>query len=174
MDKLKNNIYHTFNLINARLNHLEKKIAELDEKLDEVIQIERSHLVRVKNGEELSDDFILKGRTYYDLSPEQAFELYNDPDKDFILLDVSAKGYQAFDTLPEAIKIPLEELAIRHQEIQNKNTTLFIMSENGVRSILACELLQRCGFHNINNISGGHKFWPGHKKIMAEKNLKTA
>lgn len=175
MEKLKNNIYHTFNLINSRLNHLEQKLAELDEKLDEVIRIERSNLVRVKNGEEVSDDFILKGRTYYDLSPEKAFELYNDPDKDFILLDVSAKDYHAFDALPEAIRIPLDELAIRQQEIKNKNVSIFVISENGVKSILACELLRRCGFYNINNISGGHKFWPGHKQqITAEVGLKTA
>lgn len=174
MEKLKNNIYHTFNLINSRLNHLEQKLSELDEKLEEIIQIERSNLVRVKNGEELSDDFILKGRTYYDLSPEKAFELYSNPDIDFVLLDVSLKDYQNFEALPEAIKIPLEELAIRHNEIKNKNVSIFVMSENGVRSILACELLRRCGFHNINNISGGHKFWPGHRKHITEKGQKTA
>ena len=38
------------------------------------------------------------------------------------------------------------------------------MSEDGTNSILACKMLCELGFLNVNNISGGHKYWPGHKK----------
>lgn len=172
MEKLKNNIYHTFNLINNRLNHLEEKLAELDEKLDLALQVERSHLLRIKNKEQVSDDFILRGLGYYDLSPENAYEIFEDKNRDFIFLDVSKKDYRAHDEIAEAIKIPLEELAIRHNEIVNKNVSILVISEKGVRSILACELLNRCGFFNVNNISGGYKFWPGFKKAENSKSEK--
>lgn len=170
MEKLKNNIYYTFNLINNRLNHLETKLAQLDEKLEEAIQIEKAHLLRIKNKEELSDEFILSNRSYYDLSPIKAYEIYSDKDKDFILLDVSKKDYQPYHELSETTKIPLEELAIRHNEIVNKNVSILVICENGVRSIMACELLNRCGFYNVNNISGGYKFWPGFKENTNKAN----
>jgi rhodanese-related sulfurtransferase len=47
-----------------------------------------------------------------------------------------------------------------------------IISENGLRSIQACELLIKKGFFNINNISGGHEFWPGHTKEITPKDSK--
>ena len=45
----------------------------------------------------------------------------------------------------------------------NHSQSIFVISEKGVRSILACKILNRFGFYNLSNISGGHKFWPGHK-----------
>ena len=69
--------------------------------------------------------------------------------------------YSPIEELPEAMHIPLEELNIRFTEISNKSTPVYIISENGVKSILACEILNECGYYNVNNISGGYKFWPG-------------
>jgi rhodanese-related sulfurtransferase len=45
---------------------------------------------------------------------------------------------------------------------------VLVISENGTTSILACEFLNQMGFYNINNISGGYKFWPGYRKIKQD------
>ena len=45
-----------------------------------------------------------------------------------------------------------------------------IISENGLRSIQACEMLVKKGFFNINNISGGYEFWPGNEKNKPDSN----
>lgn len=161
MDKLKNNIYFNLNLISNRISNLEERLVRLDEKMDENFKLLRSSLMRLKNKENLSDEFIMSGRSYYDLTPDRAFTNYNTQDRDFFLLDVSQKSYKPYKDLPEAHKIPLEELTIRHTEILNKNVSLYVISEDGTRSILACETLKKLGYTNLNNISGGYKFWPG-------------
>jgi rhodanese-related sulfurtransferase len=154
-------IFQMLEFINSRLNNIEKNITRMDEKLDFSITLQRNHLVRVKNGEEIDDFMILMGRPYNDIPPQKAWSIYNNPNIDFIILDVSQKSFQGI-RLKEAIQIPLEELHIRFVEIPSKTVPVMIISENGLRSIQACELLVKKGFFNINNISGGYEFWPGY------------
>ncbi|MGZ3808970.1 MAG: rhodanese-like domain-containing protein, partial [Bacteriovorax sp.] len=84
------------------------------------------------------------------------------PNIDFFVLDVTQKSFQV-NRLKEAIHIPLEELHVRFVEIPSKTVPVLVISENGLRSITACELLVKKGFFNINNISGGYEFWPGNE-----------
>jgi rhodanese-related sulfurtransferase len=159
-------IFQMLEFINSRLGNIEKNITRMDEKLDFSIILQRNHLVRVKNGEDIDDNMILMGRPYNDLSPQRAWAIYNNPNLDFILLDVSHKTeVQTLTKIPEALCIPLEELHVRFVEIPSKTTPILIISENGLRSIQACEALIKKGFFNVNNISGGHEFWPGHPKV---------
>lgn len=161
--KLDTNIFKNLSNLSEKLEKIEKRIDQLELKMEKVLSIQSCHIMRVKNGEQLSDDYILNQRAYHDLTPEKAFHIYQNQNADFILLDVSAKEFYPEIDLPESIKIPLEELKIRHIELPSKITSLMIISENGTRSINACELLNELGYFNINNISGGYKFWPGHK-----------
>ena len=55
--------------------------------------------------------------------------------------------------------IPLEELNQRITDIESKKVPILVISEEGVRSIKACELLVRQGFYSVNNISGGYHYW---------------
>lgn len=153
-------IFQMLEFINSRLNNIEKNISRMDEKLDFSITLQRNHLVRIKNGEEIDDNMILMGRPYNDLTPQKAYSVYNNPNIDFIVVDVSSKSF-AGTRLDGAISIPLEELHVRFVEIPSKTVPVMIISENGLRSIQACELLVKKGFFNINNISGGYEFWPG-------------
>ncbi len=154
--------------INSRLNNIEKNINRIDEKLDFSITLQRNHLVRIKNGEEIDDNMILMGRPYNDLTPQKAWSIFNNPNIDFFILDVTQKAFQG-SRLEGAIHIPLEELNIRFVEIPSKTIPVMIISENGLRSIQACEQLVKKGFFNINNISGGYEFWPGNQ----EKDVST-
>ena len=153
-------IYQMLEFINSRLNNIEKNIGRIDEKLDFSITLQRNHLVRVKNGEEIDDNMILMGRPYNDISPQKAWSIYNNPNVDFIVLDVTNKSFTG-TRLEEALHIPLEELHIRFVEIPSKTIPMLIISENGLRSIQACEMFVKKGFFNINNVSGGYEFWPG-------------
>jgi rhodanese-related sulfurtransferase len=156
-------IFQMLEFINSRLSNIEKNISRIDEKLDFSITLQRNHLVRVKNGEVLDDNMILMGRPYNDLSPQKAWTVFNNPNIDFYILDVTMKSFQG-TRLEGAIYIPLEELNMRFVEIPSKTIPIMIISENGLRSIQACEMLVKKGFFNINNISGGYEFWPGNKK----------
>jgi hypothetical protein len=82
-------IFQLLEHVNNRLSNIEKNIARIDEKLDFSITLQRNHLIRIKNGHEIDDSMILLGRPYNDLSPQRAFQIYNDRDMDFLLLDVT-------------------------------------------------------------------------------------
>lgn len=161
MKKLKDNVFYHINSLTKEIETLEAKIFELERKLEKALAIERNHLIRVKNKEDVPDDFIYNGRSYQDLSPERAYKLYKNKDFDFILLDVSSASFSPQERLPEAIHIPWEELESRFLEITQMTTPIFVISEDGVKSVLACEFLVKRGHYNCNNISGGYKYWPG-------------
>jgi rhodanese-related sulfurtransferase len=154
-------IFQLLESINGRLSHIEKNIARMDEKLDYSITLQRSHLIRIKNGHEIDDSMILMGKPYNDLPPQRAFQIFNDNDMDFLLLDVTSEHFAPSERLKGAIKIPLEELQERVSEIISKTIPILVISERGIRSIQACEMLVKHGYFNLNNISGGYEFWPG-------------
>ena len=162
-------LFQMLEFMNNRLSNIEKNITRLEEKLDFSIALQRNHLIRIKNGEELNDNMILYGRPYNDLGPQQAYEITQNPDADYILLDVSGKEYKAQAPIEESVHIPLEELDRRYAEIQSRTLPILVISEKGVRSIQACEKLVRKGFFNINNISGGHEFWPHKESESSEE-----
>lgn len=163
MKKKSFNIYNQLQVFEKEIDRLEGKILALEQRMEQLFQIERNHLVRVKNHEEVPDDFILHGKRYNDLSPEKAWKHYQNTDFDFIFIDVSAKDFRAPRNIPEAIHIPWEEFPERYMEIHSRTTPILIISEDGVNSVLTCEFLVRHGFFNCNNISGGHKHWRGHR-----------
>lgn len=165
-DKLQNNLFYVINLLTGRVAALERQLMRMQEDMDKKFAVQRNHLVRLKNHEELSDDFLLNGRAYYDLSPEKAWKLFQDKNLDFVFLDVSHKDHHPEGTRPrETVHIPLEELELRYKELPNHSTPLFIISEEGLRSVLACDFLTTKGYYNCNNISGGWKYWPGHRLV---------
>lgn len=155
--------FQMLDFINNRLSNIEKNIEKISEKLDFSIAIQRNHLIRIKHGEPLDDSMILMGKPYNDFTPQAAHEIFQNKDMDYILLDVTHKEYTPIKRLEGAIHIPLEELNQRYTELQNRTIPILIISEVGLRSIKACELLVRKGYFNVNNVSGGYKFWPGFK-----------
>lgn len=161
MSKKFDNLFSQLNHFEKQIEHLEEKILQLEQKLESMVALERNHLIRVKNGEELTDDYISSGRKYHDLSPEKAWKLYCNRDLNFILIDVSSYDYKPNHKIPEAIHMPWEEFQDRFIEIASKTTPILIISEDGTNSVLACEFLVKRGFYNCNNISGGYKYWKG-------------
>lgn len=153
--------------LEQRVSSLESLIWALKHKIHELEHQNRSSILRLNNQEELSLDFITKNSRYQDLSPEKAFEFYNNKDRNFILLDVSSKDFCPIADLPEVMNIPIEHLAESLSEIPNKAASILIISEDGIKSILACEYLFKAGYCNLNNISGGYKYWLGHNNLRS-------
>lgn len=166
---MKLQIFNMLELINNKISNLEKNLAKIDEKIDYSIMLQRNHLIRIKNDHEIDDAMILQGRPYNDLSPQRAFQIYKNNDLDFLVLDVSRAESNA--RLEGSVNIPLEELDYRYTEIVSQTIPILIISEKGVRSIQACELLVKKGFFNLNNVSGGHEFWPGSRKETSFSSL---
>jgi hypothetical protein len=134
--KLQNNIFYVINLLTGRVAALERQMMRMQEEMDRKFAIQRQHLVRVKNNQELPDAFIQNGRPYHDLSPEKAWKLFQDPEFDFIFLDVSHEEFVPEGTRPRAtLHIPLEQLEARWDEVPQQTTPLMIISEEGLRSI---------------------------------------
>ena len=157
-------LYASLESIEKNVTSLHRKLDQLDQKVELSLKIQRNHLIRLKKGEELPDELILQGRPYNDLSPIKAYEIFTNQNADFIFLDVSHTTFKKPSEIPGALNIPLEELSMRYSDIVSKSTPILIISEKGIRSIQAAEFLVTKGYFNTNNISGGHHYWPGHKK----------
>ena len=163
--KLQKNVFYAINDLSNTVVDLQRQIIELNQKLENYQDIGRSHLLRVKNGDQLSDDYILNGRKYNDMSPDAAFKFFQQQDTQFIVLDVTKDGFQPSTEIEEALHIPADELTFRYGEIINKSTPILVISEDGVSSIIACEFLNHLGFYNVNNVSGGYKYWPESRAV---------
>jgi rhodanese-related sulfurtransferase len=161
MAKKYHNLFAQIQAFEKHVEDLEGRIFQLEQKIEQMIEVERNHLIRVKNNEEVSDEFIQNGRRYQDLSPEKAWKLYCNRDFDFILIDVSEKEFTPEAKIPEAQHIPWEDFPERFYEITSRTTPILIISEDGTNSVLACEYLAKRGYYNCNNISGGYKHWVG-------------
>jgi rhodanese-related sulfurtransferase len=153
--------FQLLEFLTVRVSNIEKNLNRIEEKLDFAVALQRNHLIRLKNGDPLDDQMILYGRPYNDLTPQRAWSVYNNPDLDFIFLDVSAEEYKPSVSISGVTKIPLKQLDKRYAELPSKTIPVMIISEDGLNSILACELLVKKGYFNVNNISGGYQFWPG-------------
>ena len=160
MNELEQQMRLEIQLLKKSLIRLQARVKNLEASSTKAT-LDRYHLLRVKNRDELSDQYITQAMGYLDLSPDKAYQTYNEQDKDFIILDVSAKDYVPYQNIKEAKKIPLEELAENIHHFKNKTQHILVISEKGVRSIHACRLLNEHGFFYLSNISGGYKFWPG-------------
>jgi len=159
-----NNVFIQLQEFEVSISKLEEKILQLEKRVEELVQIERNHLIRIKNHEELTDEFIYHGGKYLDLSPEKAWNLYTNRDYNFIVVDVCSKDFKPGLEITEALRIPWEEFPDRFMEINTRTSPILIISEDGTTSILACEFLVKLGYYNCNNISGGYLHWPGSKK----------
>lgn len=73
-----------------------------------------------------------------------------------ILIDVRTKSEFELGTIRDAINIPIDELRERIDEIP-KNKDIIIFCQIGLRGYLAQNILNKHGFKNTKNLSGGYK-----------------
>lgn len=156
-----------FALINELRNEIErlhKKINDLENKITNSEQIYKSYLIRLINQYPISDEMIRSNIPYLDLTPEEAYDYYQDEKNRFIFLDVSDSKFNPPSSIRGRIHIPLDQLSEHIEELKGILTPIMIISEDGTKSITGCHQLSDYGFLYLHNISGGHLYWPGHQQ----------
>jgi rhodanese-related sulfurtransferase/TusA-related sulfurtransferase len=84
---------------------------------------------------------------------------------DLVIVDVRESAEYAFDHIPNAISIPLDELESRLNEFK-KEDELFVICRTGNRSDLASQKLAENGFVNVMNVVPGMSQWTGETKSI--------
>lgn len=91
------------------------------------------------------------------LSPEEV-KAMKDGGENFFLLDVRTPGEYAAGKIQGAKLVPLQELNMRYNEVP-KDKDVVVYCQNGIRSIVACNMLKRMGYEKVRNMSGGISRW---------------
>jgi len=78
----------------------------------------------------------------------------------FTIVDVREAAEYAFNHIPEAISIPIDELESRLDEL-NKEHEIYVVCRTGNRSDLAAQKLASHGFTKVYNIIPGMNEWTG-------------
>ena len=77
-----------------------------------------------------------------------------------VVLDVREAAEYAFNHIPNAISIPLDELEQRLGELEKEEET-YVVCRTGSRSDLAAQKLTEKGFTNVINVVPGMSQWSG-------------
>jgi len=84
----------------------------------------------------------------------------------FRVLDVRREPEWQAAHIEEANWWPLDNFRVSPPEIE-RVTPVAVHCKSGYRSMIACSLLQRAGFHNVINVSGGFDAWQQAKLPVA-------
>lgn len=95
-------------------------------------------------------------------------------DNKLVVLDVRKEPEFAEGHLPDALNLPLNEMNDPGSMATfEDNMNLYVHCAGGYRSVIACSLLKRQGFHNLRNVAGGWNAIKALEKveIVKEKSL---
>lgn len=107
----------------------------------------------VGRGETSTSETMLPEITVHDLKARM-----EDEADQFVLVDVREPNEAEICRIPDAILIPLGELADRLHEL-DRDSDIVIHCKGGVRSAKALELLLDNGFENASHVTGGITAW---------------
>lgn len=80
---------------------------------------------------------------------------------DLVLVDVRTAEECAIAALPGTVHIPLQELPARLAEL-NPQSPIAVLCHHGGRSEMAARFLERNGFTDVSNVTGGIDAWSVH------------
>ena len=146
--------------LNQRIKLLEEKIMKLEQDNIRENAIINTNIIRLKNNYEINDQAILEKSSYIDITAFKAHEIFQAEDSQFMILDICAADFERPSQLPGVVRIPFDELSTKYKDIPSKTMPIYVLSERGVNSIHACEILSRKGFYNTYNVSGGYEKLP--------------
>ena len=75
-----------------------------------------------------------------------------------VLVDVREDWETKLCRLDNALHIPIEELALRSEEL-NQADEIVVYCHHGVRSAAVADYLRRLGFTRVRNLAGGLDAW---------------
>ena len=82
----------------------------------------------------------------------------NEPEEEFIIVDVRPYSAYVQERIESAINIPILQLR-EGVEMPEKNNTILIYSQTGVTGSNASQILINNGFTQVYNMDGGFKAW---------------
>ncbi|MGG4147339.1 sulfurtransferase TusA family protein [Paenibacillus algorifonticola] len=94
------------------------------------------------------------------ISNEELEQLLTDGSSGLVLLDVREPAEYAFGHINGAVSLPLGELEQRVGELDQAQT-IYVICRSGVRSSLACKLLNSKGMEKVVNVLPGMSGWQG-------------
>ena len=104
--------------------------------------------------EEGMEGWIKKGNKVESIQSISANDFEKELVSEDIIIDVRNNNEYEKNHLMGSIFLPLGEFSKNHKQY-NSNKKLFIHCQGGYRSMIACSLLKRKGFHNIIDVKGG-------------------
>ena len=167
-------IFDIFGQRNTRnkIKALESRVFDLEKKLNHLKATFTMNLIRVKNNDLIGDKTIMELEPYIDISAFKAYEYCLDENKQYFIIDVERPDYERPVNFKNITFIPLTELEKNISKIPTRTSPLFVISEDGIKSIHACEILSKKEFYNCYNISGGYEKWPKPKVEGLDQELK--
>ncbi len=104
------------------------------------------------------NEFRHASQNFSSLTPAGAIALINN--EDVILLDVREPAETVIGKITKAIQIPVSSITQRIGELDKyKDKNVIVYCKTGARSGLACKALNKAGFENVYNMSGGITAW---------------
>jgi rhodanese-related sulfurtransferase len=76
-----------------------------------------------------------------------------------ILLDVREASEASFVSLPGSVLIPLGQLPLRLDELDDRNASIVVYCHHGIRSARALDVLEKAGFTRVRHLTGGIDAW---------------
>ncbi len=147
-------------LLLQKASKIESNIARLDEKIDDQIKLLRSHLIQVKRGQPLRDTTILNGLVYEEISAKEAYIRWQHDSGEILLIDVSSVNQSSLSIKDNHfLHLRFDQIEKSALKIPSQYTTLFIISEDGIESILACQYLAKFCPQQITHVAGGLTYW---------------
>lgn len=133
-------------------------LAERSEEAGEGVDLRRV-VAALADGVELTGEMVLEGRLWHEIGGAEALELVRSGRAR--VLDVRTPAETAAGVLPDAVRIPLDELEHRSEELPRDGKPLLVYCAMGMRSAAACEYLSGRGFGSVHNLAGGIGAWTG-------------
>lgn len=102
--------------------------------------------------------FRQKPTAYGNLSIQEYRQRYYEPEADHVLVDVRTIGEFVSGHIPNALNIPLDQLARRLDEIP-QGKPVVVVCATGNRSRTGADILVRGGYAEVYNLKGGTLAW---------------
>lgn len=129
-----------------------------EESAQEVAKL-RQLLALLRSGADLSEQMILEGRTWRDVSPAEGLSMLQAGG--LHVLDVRTPQETSAGILPGAQLIPVDQLEARIKELPRDGKKMLVYCAGGGRSAAACEFLSKEGLVGLHNLEGGISSWSG-------------
>ena len=136
-----------------------RRVENLREEYEAEIAKLREMVALLAEGSPVSGEMIREGRTWEDVVPTAAQELFAAGD--LRTIDVRTPQETKQGILPGAKLIPIDQLEERLREIPKDGKPTLIYCAGGGRSAAACEFLSTQGYSGLMNLQGGFSSWAG-------------